>query len=43
MWIIKGKNILGAFQSWYNEIEEAKQALHQLRLNGCDGYIYRGN
>jgi hypothetical protein len=41
-WRLKVNNILGNAYIPYKTIEDAKQALHQLRLNGADGFIYRG-
>lgn len=42
MWLLKTINALGIIYTPYEHINEAKQALHQLRLNGADGFIYKG-
>lgn len=40
MWILSLTNTLGVSESYFDCIDEAKQSLHQARLNGCNGFIY---
>jgi hypothetical protein len=41
MWKLRVTNILGNGYIPYKTIQEAIEGLHQLRLNGADGYIYK--